>query len=248
LGAGWAIPILALPAFVLARREHPGPEEPMSSADPGGTGATEADKAAILESALSLAETQILAQNEDEASLDAQAMGLVAFDGALIGAVLAAQERIGSLWWTALIAILISAVIALSSESLVALRDALRGRPRTPEGDLGPAAADFYEKYGGQRALPARELLLSEMRVAFNENTPRIARKFAAIRMGVAALFVGLFVAGLLIAFATPTKLKPCQPNVRSSVKHPCRSRRRLASRTSGRAALSNRDRTAPVG
>jgi hypothetical protein len=167
------------------------------------TGATDADKTAILEAALSLAETQILAQNEDEASLDAQAMGLVAFDGALVGAVLTAQERLGNWWWIALIAVTLSAAIALSSESIVALWDALRGKPRSPEGDLGPAAADFYEKYGGQQARPARELLLTELRVAFNENTPRIARKFAAIRLAVATLFVGLFLAGLLITFAT---------------------------------------------
>jgi len=207
----------------------------------GDTGATDADKAAILEAALSLAQTQILAQNEDEASLDGQAMGLVAFDGALVGAVLAAQGLIGKWWWVALVAVLVSALIALSTESIVALWEALRGRPRSPGGDLGPAAADFYETYGGQQALPARELLLAELRVAFNQNTPRIARKFATIRLAVGTLFVGLLIAGLLIAFATPTKMEPCpKGTVRSSVKHLCLSRSQPGSRTSGRAAPSN--------
>ena len=54
----------------------------------------------IVDAALALAETQLLAQVADDASLDGRATGLIGFNGALLAAAIAAKEllKLGPLW------------------------------------------------------------------------------------------------------------------------------------------------------
>jgi hypothetical protein len=58
---------------------------------------------------LAFSQTQILAQVTDEASLDSRTIGLLAFNGALLGGTLAAKALLGYYWWAPLI------VVALAS-------------------------------------------------------------------------------------------------------------------------------------
>jgi hypothetical protein len=66
--------------------------------------ARENDRSIVLSAALELANTQLLAQNEDEGGLDAQARALVAFDGAILGVMVAAKALVGLLWFLPLVA------------------------------------------------------------------------------------------------------------------------------------------------
>lgn len=65
----------------------------------------DAEPSAIAEMALKLAETQMLAQIADDASLDGRATGLLAFNGAIVAATIAAKSLLGGNWWTPLIVV-----------------------------------------------------------------------------------------------------------------------------------------------
>jgi hypothetical protein len=190
------------------------PDEMTRATPPTPRNAKPGDQGLILDAALSFAQTQILAQNEDEASLDGQAVGLAAFNGALLAADIAAQEALGNLWWTALLPIAVSIVSCLSAGDLfgILILRARSPRDRTDRvpafdpragsyGDLGPRAALFYERFGDLEAIEAREQLLSDLNLAFVRNANRIFRKSVRIRLAVAILVFGLLIAALLIAF-----------------------------------------------
>lgn len=65
----------------------------------------------------------------------------------------------------------------------------------------------FYATYGGQSARAGREQLLADLDVAFKANTQRAAEKTRVLKDALRILSVGLFVAGALIVFATPSKV-----------------------------------------
>jgi hypothetical protein len=143
----------------------------------------ETDKSIVLSAALELANTQLLAQNDNEAGLDAQARALVAFDGAILGVILAAKALVGLLWILPFAVTLASSAVCL----------ALDGGPR---GDLGPGASQFYVEYGG--AARAREQLLADLRRASGKNAKRIRAKEEGVRLARRILLAGVLLAGVL--------------------------------------------------
>jgi hypothetical protein len=75
------------------------------------------------------------------------------------------------------------------------------------ETKLGPAALEFYAEYGGQNAREARAQLLSDLDASRRKNTERATEKSKVLKQALRILFVGLFIAGALIVFATPSKV-----------------------------------------
>jgi hypothetical protein len=205
-------------------------KKPKNEGKPTKTSAaTDDDKSVLLDASLTLSQTQILAQNQDEASLDGQVMGLVAFNGALVAADIAAKEVIGTYWRVPLLGIGLATLLCLF------LGFGMRG-------DLGLKAATFYEHYGGQLAIPGREQLLADLDAAFDRNAARIRAKYIGVRCAEGLLLLGLILAALLIVSAAPTRIKTCETvsHVRQSAKRPSGSHSRQASRMSGPAAFSD--------
>jgi hypothetical protein len=151
----------------------------------------------LLTASLALAQTQMLAQLADETSLDGRTMGVLAFNGALLAADVAAKDILGRWWWVP--------IVALGLATLICLRSVLN-----KESDLGPLASTFYETYGayeGERSVEARKQLLSDLGAAFEENAQRVKTKTRTLRQALAILGVGLVVATLLITLDSPTRL-----------------------------------------
>jgi hypothetical protein len=140
----------------------------------------------LLNATLEVAQTQLLAQIADETCLDSRTMGILAFNGALLAADVAARNLLGIWWWTPL--------VALSLPTLMCLRSVL-----AKETDLGPLAITFYANYGGQPSLAAREQLLADLGGAFEENAQRVKSKTRRLRWTLGILVAGLVVAALMI-------------------------------------------------
>jgi len=158
------------------------------------TGTTAADQDLILVSALELGETQLLAQIADETSLDGRLMGILGFNGALLAADIAAKSILHFWWWSPL------PFIAFASYRCFAAIF-------QEETKLGPAALEFYAEYGGQNAREARAQLLSDLDASRRKNTERATEKSKVLKQALRILFAGLFIAGALIVFATPSKV-----------------------------------------
>jgi hypothetical protein len=142
-----------------------------------------------LEAMLALAQTQILAQVTDEASLDGRNMGLLAFNGALLGGTLAAKTLLGGYWWTPLVAVGLATAPCLWS--VFAKNSA-----------FGPPAREFYEKFGGQDSRLARTQLLADLDDAFAFNASRVRAKAFRLQVALGILTGGLTIAALLIVLA----------------------------------------------
>ncbi len=155
----------------------------------------EADRGAILDASLRLAETQLLAQSADETSLDGRTMGVLAFNGALLVSDIAAKTLLGTWWWAPLPTVGVA--------SALCLRSIFVDGP-----DLGLEALTFYTTFGGQLSLLGREQLLVELDDAFNGNAKRIRGKSRFLRAALAILAVGIAVAALLIAIDRPSKVE----------------------------------------
>jgi hypothetical protein len=65
--------------------------------------ASDETRGVIVDTALALVETQMLAQVAEDANIDGRTTGLLGFSGALAAATVAAKEPIGSLWFLPLI-------------------------------------------------------------------------------------------------------------------------------------------------
>jgi hypothetical protein len=157
----------------------------------------------LLDATLRLSETQLLAQISDETSLDGRIMGLLAFNGALLAADVAAKDVLGRLWWTVLPFLALSALFCLRSAFAKST-------------DLGPSARDFYASYGGIPAVAARKQLLADLDESFATNATRVAEKAADLRRALGILTLGLIIATLLISFVRPSKV-PSHENCSSS-------------------------------
>ncbi len=151
----------------------------------------------VLDAMLALAHTQILAQVTDEASLDSRTVGLLAFNGALLGGTLAAKDLLGYYWWTPLIVVGFATAPCLWSVF-------------KKTSAFGPPALKFYEKFGAQGPLKARTQLLSDLDDTFAFNAGRVRWKTLRLRASLTILVVGLSVAALLIAVVRPTTIKAC--------------------------------------
>jgi len=148
---------------------------------------------------LGLSQTQILAQVTDEASLDSRTVGLLAFNGALLGGTLAAKTLLGYYWWSPLVVVGFATAPCLWSVF-------------KKTSAFGPRALTFYEQFGSEGPLGARIQLLSDLADTFDFNAGRVKWKMWRLRAALAFLVVGLGVAALLIAIVRPTTMKTCSP------------------------------------
>jgi hypothetical protein len=149
----------------------------------------------LLSTTLEVSQTQLLAQIADETSLDSRTMGILAFNGALLAANVAARNLLGTWWWTPL--------LALSLPTLMCLRSVL-----AKETDLGPLAITFYANYGGQPSRAARTQLLADLGSAFEENAQRVKSKTKRLRWTLGMLVAGLVVAALMISLDRPSTIE----------------------------------------
>lgn len=149
----------------------------------------------VVDAALALAETQLLAQVADDASLDGRATGLIGFNGALLAAAIAAKEllALGPLWPSPFAVLLVATGMLLYvlyggrhrrdrqddaistpwTASTTEEDDHGRARPNRVGASLGIRAGTFYETYAEGPPLDARELLLDELKIAFEKNFER---------------------------------------------------------------------------
>ncbi|MGN6373830.1 MAG: hypothetical protein ACTHM1_12730 [Solirubrobacteraceae bacterium] len=155
------------------------------------------DQERLLDAMLAFSHTQILAQVTDEASLDSRTVGLLAFNGALLGGALAAKALLGYYWWMPLIAVGVSTGPCLWSVF-------------KKTSAFGPRALGFYEQFGAEGPLGSRTQLLSDLDDTFDFNAGRVKWKTWRLRFALATLVVGLGVVGLLIAVVRPTTIRLC--------------------------------------
>ncbi len=155
------------------------------------------DPRPTLDAMLALSQTQILAQVMDEASLDSRTVGLLAFNGALLGGTLAAKSLLGHYWWVPLVVVGLATGPCLWSvfEKTSA---------------FGPSALVFYQEFGGTGPLKARTQLLADLDDTFKFNEGRVKWKTWRLRMSLTTLVIGLSVPAVLIALVEPTTIKAC--------------------------------------
>jgi hypothetical protein len=157
---------------------------------------------ALVDAALALVETQLLAQATEDASLDGRTTGLLGFNGALVAATIAAKELIGVFWFVPLVVLAGVTLgflwILYGGKKLRHLLTDLRHLPN--RGDIGIPAGKFYEENAMGSSLEGRERLLYDLSSAFEENAIRIRRRQRALQRATIALVLGLVVAGILIA------------------------------------------------
>lgn len=167
-----------------------------------------ADKIGVLGAAIFVAQTQLLAQVADDASLDGRSTGLVGFNAALVAATIASKELLGDYWWVPLPALGVSTVVLV-----VTLFGRLESLLTKNEGalDLGKTAVAFFEQFGGRPRVRALEQLLADLGAAFDANAKQISAKRRRLQAAIAVLLAGLTVAAVLIAVHRPTTLRPCQ-------------------------------------
>lgn len=174
----------------------------------------------VLDAALALAETQLLAQAADDASLDGRATGLIGFNGALLAAAIAAKElvRLGP-FWPAPIVVMVGSTLMLLWALYGGRRrrdqrdDHLQPQPNRVGVSLGVRANRFYERYAEGPPLDARERLLDDLAIAFDKNFRRITRKRRWLQAATLFLIVGLALAGSLILLDRPTSMKSWRRN-----------------------------------
>ena len=183
------------------------------------------EQGALLDAMLALAETQILAQVADEASIDGRTIGVLAFNGVLLGGTLAAKTLLGRYWWTPLGVVGIATLPCLWSVF-------------KKTSAFGPLARGFYEKFAPLGPLGARAQLLADLNFTFDFNAKRVKWKTRRLRVSVASLVVGLAGAALLIALDRPTTIKTCS-RAQILVQHPYRCLPRRTSRLSVPAGSS---------
>jgi hypothetical protein len=191
---------------------------------------SDVDKSALLDAALHLSQAQLQLQIADEASLDGRTMGLLAFNGALVAADIAAKSLLHDDWWTILPAVAVSA--------LLCLRSALA---RTS--DVGIEAYEFFTQFGAGPSLDTREALLADLNIAFKANAKRVRIKTWSLRVALASLAIGFAVAAFLISGDLSSRIKICrasQTHARHSSQHQCRPRSLRGSPTSGQPAASS--------
>jgi hypothetical protein len=188
----------------------------------------------IVDAVLALAETQLLAQVADDASLDGRATGLIGFNGALLAAVIAAKEllELGPLWPSPIFVVFVATGMLLwvlyggrrrrdqqddgdpmsmpagAFAGAVEEDDQGHAKPNRVGVSLGVRAGKFYETYAEGSPLKARELLLDELKIAFEKNFERIARKRRWLQRATLFLIVGLALAAFLIEVDRPTNME----------------------------------------
>lgn len=149
----------------------------------------------LLEAALEVVQTQLLAQLAEETSIDGGTMGWLAFLGALLAVDVAAKGLLGKWWWTPL--------LGVGAATVPCLMSIFAGAPQ-----LGPRIIPFYERYGGHESRVARTQLLADMYASFGKNGVRVGKKRCRLRIAVVITVIGLSGAALMITLDTPTKMR----------------------------------------
>ncbi len=142
----------------------------------------------VVDAAIGLVETQILAQTADDASLDGRATGLIGFTGALLAAAIAVKElvKLGLFWPSPIVVVIVTALMLLwavyggrrSFDEQDGDQGRLHPKPQPNRAGLsvGVRADKFYEKYAEGSPLEARERLLDDLVLSFDKNFMRISR------------------------------------------------------------------------
>jgi hypothetical protein len=221
---------------------------------------TDETRGVIVDAALALAETQLLAQVADDASLDGRATGLIGFNGALLAAAIAAKEllELGPLWPSPFAVVFVATGMLLyvlyggrhrrdqRDSGTPTSRpagdgdedDHGRARPNRVGASLGVRAGRFYETYAEGSPLVARELLLDELKIAFEKNFERITRKRRWLQRATLFLIVGFALAVLVIELDRPiTMEKTCPRKIHTQSPPAVRCRGQLDSNKSEQAA-----------
>lgn len=149
----------------------------------------------LLEAALEVSQTQIVAQLAEETSIDGATMGWLALLGALLAVDVAAKGLLHKWWWTPL--------VGVGAATVPCLISIFAAPPQ-----FGPRIVPFYERYGGHASKAARTQLLADMYASFRTNGARIRSKRFRLRLAVMTTIVWLIGAALMITLDTPTKLK----------------------------------------
>ena len=121
-------------------------------------------------------------------------MGVLAFLGGLLAAVIAAKDILGTFWWTPLVGVALATLPCLRSTF-------------DRDSDLGPGSLDFYARSGGHTSKLTREQLLAELDSAFGINAKRVHAKRSRLRSAVAIISVGLVIPPLMIGLDRPTTI-----------------------------------------
>jgi hypothetical protein len=152
----------------------------------------------VLDAMLAFSQTQLLAQVTDEASLDSRTIGLLAFNGALLGGTLAAKTLLGYYWWAPLIVVALATGPCLWSVF-------------KKTSAFGPPALRFYKEFGAPRSTqsPNAAPLRPGRHVRFQRGEGQVEDLATSRILG--SLVVGLGVAALLIAVVRPTTMKTCK-------------------------------------
>lgn len=135
----------------------------------------------LLTTLIGLAEFQIGALFDRGTNLDTQALGLIAFDGALIALTVAAEPLLdknhvlGSLWWVPIPGLVVSVVVA----GLVTT---------APRFDLGPSPTEFYENFSDKGDQKALEQLLVDVVETQKRSAEPLAAKTRRLIIALAAL------------------------------------------------------------
>ena len=145
----------------------------------------------ILGALLDAARMELLVQSAGEASLDGQTMGILAFNGALLAADLAARDLLGRWWWTPLVALGLSTLVCLWS---LLIRDT----------DCGSPALKSYSHHGSWPSFAAKERLLGDLAGAYEGRAGRLEHKATRLRWTLGILIIGLVAAALMIALGGP--------------------------------------------
>jgi hypothetical protein len=153
----------------------------------------EREESTLLDTMLTLCQTQMLAQIADETGLDGRTMGLLGFNGALLAADIAVRDILGMWWWLP--------VPFLVAATALCLRSIL-----SQDTHLGPEALTFFTTFGSKSSDEARSQLVAELDVALRANASRAREKTTSLRAALGILIVGLAITITSIAISSRIK------------------------------------------
>ena len=128
---------------------------------------------------LATAQSQLAAQLQAADNLDAKAVGLLSFDGILLGLVGFLQKSLTATWWMPAVLLLISAgscTVVLVSRQF----------------NVGPEPREFYGAVEGLTETEVNAAMMEAVVEAMNANDVRLRLKEWMFGVGTAALFLAL--------------------------------------------------------
>ncbi|MGD0455743.1 MAG: hypothetical protein ABSB69_19325 [Solirubrobacteraceae bacterium] len=141
----------------------------------------------MLEALIDLTEAQIATVIARAANIDAQALGLVGFDAALLATDVAAQQLLGHLWWIPLPGLAMSIVIGSSVMAVTRF-------------DIGPSPSSFYARHATTPHDEALVRLLSDLLASQRHNAQPLSLKTERLVLGLTVLLFTILYSVLAIA------------------------------------------------